>query len=192
MITLQDINKNLPGGNNMGGTKQKFWIGFHADVLTWPNAPDPAANLSLEQNGAYTGNLIMKEGKRLFSFYITDDTGELKMPFVGDIDGQSFEMDFSCFHPGLQKKILGFLNASKNDNLVLIVPDAEGQKYILGDSERPCVMNGGDGPNTGKATKDRKGTGMTFKYKTNSILVYGGTIPDTIPVESGSGSASGI
>ncbi len=187
-VLLDDLDKNLPNGNNMGGIKQFLWYGYHRDVKTWPTPPDPAAPLSLEANGTFAGNIAMHEGKRLFKMYITDDTGELKMPLVGEIDGQSLEMDLNIFHPGLQKKILGFVNANKNENLVFIVSDAEGQRYILGDKERPCVMVNGEGLGTGKQTKDRKGSGLSFKYKTNQILAYTGTIPDTLPEVSGSGA----
>lgn len=188
MVLLEDIEKNLPGGNNMGGLQQYLWYGYHKDVLTWPTAPNPNLENTLEENGKYTGNLEMKPGKRLFKMYITDDTGELKVPIVGEMDGQSFEFDLTIFHPGMQKKLLGFVNANKNENLVFIAPDSEGQKYILGDAQRPCTMVNGEGLTTGKATKDRKGAGLAFKYKANNVLAYEGTIPDSFPESSGSGS----
>lgn len=187
-ILFDDIDKNLPNGDNMGGTRQYLWYGYHKDVKTWPEPPATTGSITLEANGSYTGNLIMEEGKRLFKMYITDDTGELKMPLVGDTDGQSYEMNLTFFHPGLSKKILGFVNANKNGNLVFIAPDAEGQLYLLGDKDRPCTMVNGEGLGTGKQTKDRKGAGLSFKYKTNNILAYTGPIPDAVSVGSGSGS----
>ena len=177
-IEFTDINKNLPNGENMGGITQKVYFGYHADVLTWPTKP--AAPTSLEENATLTGSIVMKPGKRMFEIYITDDTGEFNIESVGEADGKSFVEHLKFFHPGLQKKILGFMNAAKNDNLVFIVCDAEGQMYLMGDSMRPATYQGApDGNGTGKATADRKGMSAEFTYKTANVHVYSGTVPLT-------------
>jgi hypothetical protein len=80
----------------------------------------------------------------------------------------------------MQKKILGFINAAKNDNLVFIVSDAEGQLYLMGDATRPAVYQGSpDGGGTGKETAARKGMSAEFTYKTPNVYVYNGAIPLT-------------
>lgn len=178
MIEFTDINKNLPDGQNMGGLIQEVYFGFHTDVLTWPTKP--LSPLSLEENAVLTGELVMKTGKRLFSLYITDDTGEFTIEPVGEIDGKSFVEHLTLFSPGLQKKLLGFMNAAKNESLVFIVKDSDGQTYIMGDSLRPAVYVGApDGFGTGKETAARKGISMEFTYKTANVYVYQGTIPLT-------------
>jgi hypothetical protein len=183
-IEFTDINKNLPNGENMGGIGQKVYFGFHADVAIWPTKPTNP--LTLEANASLTGDLVMKAGKRLFEMYITDDTGEFKIESVGEIDGKSFVEHLTIFQPGLQKKILGFINAAKNDNLVFIVQDAEGQRYLMGDPMRAAVYVGApDASGTGKATADRKGMSAEFVYKTPNAYVYTGSVPLT---EATSGS----
>ena len=177
-IEFTDINKSLPDGQNMGGLIQEVYFGFHSDVLSWPTKP--VAPLTLEANAALTGELVMKGGKRLFSLYITDDTGEFKIEPVGETDGKSFVEHLSFFHPGLQKKLLGFMNAAKNESLVLIVKDSDGQTYLMGDNLRPAVFAGSpDGFGTGKTTAALKGLSMEFTYKTANVYVYTGTIPLT-------------
>lgn len=177
-MEFTDINKNLPNGENMGGIVQKVYYGFHADVAGWPTKPTSPA--TVEENGVLTGDLTMKEGKRMFELYITDDTGEFNIESVGDVDGKSFVEHLTFFHPGLQKKILGFINAAKNDNLVFIVTDAEGQMYLMGDSMRPAVYQGApDGNGTGKETSARKGMSAEFTYKTPNAYVYAGSVPLT-------------
>lgn len=177
-MEFTDINKNLPLGNNMGGITQKVYYGFWKDVLTWPTKPVNPANV--EENGVLTGDIVMKPGTRLFELYITDDTGEFNIESVGEVDGKSFVEHLVFFHPGLQKKILGFINAAKNDNLVFIPTDAEGQMYLMGDEMRPAVYQGApDGGGTGKETAARKGMSCEFTYKTNSVYVYEGTVPLT-------------
>lgn len=171
------IDKNLPNGENMGGLAQNCIFGFWKDVLTWPTAPTNPANI--EMDGALTGSVVMKPEKRAFLFYSTEDTSELKTPIVGEVDGKSFEMQLTIFNPGLKKKILGFMNSAKNENLFFIVQDSDGQWYLLGDSKRAAKFESGEG-GTGKATTDRKGVTLNFKFKTNNLRVYVGDTEDLL------------
>jgi hypothetical protein len=177
-MDFTDISKNLPNGENMGGLQQKVYFGFWDDVSTWPTKPSSPADI--EANGVLTGDLAMKAGKRMFEMYITDDTGEFNIESVGEVDGKSYVLHLLLFHPGLQKKILGFVNAIKNDNLFFVVTDAEGQMYLMGDSLRPAVFIGApDGGGTGRETAARKGMSMEFTYKTPNVYVYEGSVPLT-------------
>ena len=176
-----DINKKLHLGENMGGIRQIVYFGLWDDVETWPTKP--VTPTSLEENAVLTGELTMKTGKRMFSLYITDDTGEFSIESVGEVDGKSFVQHLTLFHPGLQKTILGFINSTKNENLVLIATDAEGQQYIMGDAMRPAIYQGApDGGGTAKETAGRKGMSMEFTYKTGNNHVYEGAIPLTVAV----------
>ena len=177
-MEFTNIDKNLPNGENMGGIVQKIYFGFWADVETFPAKPVTPA--TLEENASLTGNIVMKTGKRMFEMYITDDTGEFNVEPVGEVDGKSFVLHLNFFHPGMQKKILGFINAAKNDNLIFVVTDAEGQQYLMGDEMRPAVYQGApNGSGTGKETAARKGMSCEFTYKTGNVHVYTGTVPLT-------------
>jgi hypothetical protein len=175
-MDFQDIDKNLPQGENMGGIAQVVYFGLHSDVASWPTKPDNPATLA--ELGVLTGNLTMNPGKNLFKLYVTDDTGELEIEPVGEKDGKSFVMHLRFFTPGLQERILGFLNATKNDNMVFIVPDNNGATFLLGDALRPATMEASpDGIGTSKETAGRRGVSMEFTYKTSNIYQYKGTIP---------------
>jgi hypothetical protein len=177
-IEFTDITKNLPNGENMGGLVQEIYFGYHADVATWPTKPSNPADL--EASALLTGDIVMKAGKRMFKMYITDDTGEFKVEPVGEVDGKSFLQHLTFFHPGLTKKLLGFMNAAKNENLVFIVKDSDGQMYLMGDELRPAVFAGApDGIGTGKETSARKGGSAEFTYKTPNLYVYAGNVPLT-------------
>ena len=178
-MNLTDILKELKDGENMGGLPQKVYFGYHADVATWPTKPAAPANIG--EQAVLVGDLIAKSGKRMFELYITDDTGEFKIEPVGESDGKSFIVRLTLFHPGLNAKVLGFMNGSKNENLVFIVPDNNGNMYIMGDEMRPAVYTGApDGAGTGKETAGRRGVSMEFTYKTSNIYLYEGSIPLTI------------
>ena len=182
-MDFQDIKKNLPNSDNMGGLSQKIWIGKYDDVDTWPTEPSSPADAAA--NGVLTGNLTMKSGTRMFEFYVTDDKGSYNYELVGEMDGKSFKNTLKVSHPGLQAKILGFLNAIKNDNVVIIAIDADGDRWLLGDENRPCTIATGTG-GTGDSTEGYKGNNLEFVYKAKKLLRYEGTI------DNDSGSGSGI
>ena len=179
-IALQAIDKNLPGGANMGGLTQTLYVAYHKDVVTWPTEPDYDTVLTIEGLATLTGDITMATGKNFFPIYITDDTGELEMESVGELDGKSWVMHLRFLNPGLQKKVLGFINAAKNDNLVFIVPDNNGNMFLLGDKTRAAVYAASpDGVGTGKETSARPGVSMEFTYKTKNLYQFEGTIPLT-------------
>jgi len=177
-MNFLDIEKALVNGENMGGTAQLVYFGLHADVATWPTKPSSPADISA--NGALTGDVIMKPGKKMFAMYLTDDTGEFRIEPVGEPDGKSSVLRLLFFHPGLGEKILGYLNATKNENMVFIVPDNNGAKFLMGDELRPAFfVGGGDGQGTGKETAARRGIGFEYAYKTANVYQYKGAIPLT-------------
>jgi len=181
---FENIDKNLKNGENMGGIAQVVYYGAHADVAKWPAKPQSPD--SLEDLGKLTGNIEFKPGKNMFKLYLTDDTGELQFETVGPKDGKSSVVHLRLFHPGLMAKILGFRNATKNENMVFVVPDNNGQLFIMGDELRPATMEGdADGAGTGKETAGSRGIGMEFTYKTSNLYEYTGSVPLT-PASSGS------
>lgn len=179
-IALQSIDKNLPGGANMGGLTQWVYAAYHKDVLTWPTEPDFDTVATLEGLATLTGDVIMATGKKFEPIYMTDDTGELEFESVGELDGKSWVIHLRFLNPGLQKKILGFINAAKNDNLVFIVKDNNGNQFLLGDQTRAAVYAASpDGVGTGKETSARPGVSMEFTFKTKNLYHYDGAIPLT-------------
>jgi len=174
-MEFSNIPKNLPNGENMGGITQKVYYALYDDVATWPTKPTSPA--TLEANAALTGDIVMDSGKGFYELYITDDTGEFKIECVGEKDGKSFVETLGLFHPGLGTKILGLINVAKNENLVLIVEDNNGAKFLMGDENRPATFDKGGNMGTGKETNARRGLEMEFTYKTSNIYVYTGSIP---------------
>lgn len=182
-MEFTDITKDLTQGENMGGIAMHVFFGLHADVLTWPTKPTNAA--TLEAFGKLTGDVEMKAGKCLFEMYVTDDAGEFKIEPVGELDGKSYVMHLTIFNPGLKAKLLGFLNAIKNENLVFIVPDNNGQMFLMGDAQRAAIYAGApDSAGTGKETSARRGMSMEFIFKCNNVYEYLGAVPLTPAVES--------
>ena len=77
-VDFTDIDKNLPDGQNMGGIPQLVYFALQSDVLSWPTPPTTdTENITMEKMGALVGDIKMKVGKKMNSFYITDDEGKL-------------------------------------------------------------------------------------------------------------------
>lgn len=174
-----DIEKNLPNGQNMGGIPQVVYYALHKDVASWPVRPKPTA--TLEQMGELSGNVVMKAGKAFRKFYVTDDEGKLDFEGVGEKDGKSFVLKLRMYSPGLTGKVMGLLNLIKNESLVFIVPDNNGNHFVLGDELRPATLDSIEAMTTGQKTEERPGVGMIFAYKTANVYRYKGNIPIIIP-----------
>lgn len=181
-LDFEDIEKNLPDGQNMGGLPQLVYYAKHEDVLSWPTPPTvDTEGVTLEKMGELVGDLKMKAGKKMYSLYITDDEGKLDIEGVGEKDGKSYIMKLRVYQPGLQSKMLGLINLAKNENLVFIAPDNNGNQFLLGDAQRSATLDSIDGMTTGQKTEERPGAGLVFAYKTANVYLYAGAIPNVIP-----------
>ncbi len=180
-MDFADIRKTLTDGKNLGGIAQLVYFGLWADVATWPTEPDTPADL--EAAATLTGDITMADGKRMFELYTTEDAAKLEINPIGEEAGKGFELKLNIFAPGLAKKILGFMNATKNEDLVLIVPDSNGQKYLLGNELRSAKFSGGDGSGTGSTTEGRRGLSMSFSFHTANLYVYDGSVPLTVAAQ---------
>jgi len=176
-MDFADIGKLLTDGKNLGGLSQKIYFGLWTDVATWPT--EPMAPVTLDAAGTLTGDILMKAGKRMFELYTTEDAAKLEIKPIGEEGGKGYELLLSVFAPGLNKKLLGFMNATKNEDLVLIAEDSENQKYLLGCEIRSAKFSGGDGSGTGSTTDGRRGLGMQFAYRAHSLYTYTGSVPLT-------------
>ena len=176
-MDFADIGKLLTDGKNLGGLAQRIYFGLWMDVATWP--ADAELPLTLDALGVSTGSIIMKPGKRMFELYTTEDAAKLDINVIGEEGGKGYEFLLHVFAPGLNKKLLGFMNATKNEDLVLIAQDSAGQFYLLGCEIRSAKFQASDGSGTGSTTDGRRGLGMTFAYRTHSLYEYTGTIPLT-------------
>lgn len=176
-MDYSDIDKSLTNGENLGGIGQTIYFGLWSDVATWPTEPSSPADLAAL--AALTGDIAMSAGKRMFEFYSTEDVAELQLNPIGEEGGKGIDMVLNVFHPGLRTKLLGFMNATKNEDLVLIVKDNEGQMYLMGNALRSAKFTGGDGSGTGKSREGRRGLAFAFSFVAAGVYVYSGSVPLT-------------
>ena len=173
--------------DNMAGIGEKFYWAIAADVLTWPTLPTIAGSADYEALSTLTGNFVMATGKKFFEGYSTLDTGSLDDKMQGGLDCHSYKSEFSISNPGMKKKLIGFMRATQNENLVFIVTDAEGQMRVVGSELFPAKPEKGEG-SSGKAASDSKKADLGFfAYSNGPAPVYTGTVPLTA-----AGSSSGV
>ena len=184
-ISLQDIDHNLDGGN-MSGIIPQLIYGYQEDVDVWPAEPaatvvagEVTVPLTLDASATLTGDLVMKTGTRAFKLDFTEETGNLKIAPVGEIDGEHFEYTLALIKAKITKTILGFMNAGIERKMFFIVPDENGNQYLMGDKRRGCTfVTGGDGATTGTTSGDRNQTSISFKYRRRKAFVYEGDVED--------------
>ncbi len=176
-MEFADIGKLLTDGKNLGGLANKIFYGLWIDVAAWPVEPSEPATVDLL--GSFTGDVLMKPGKRMFELYTTEDAAKLDINVIGEEAGKGYEMLLSIFSPGLDKKLLGFMNATKNEDLVMIAQDSSGQYYILGCAIRSAKFSASNASGTGTTTDGRRGLGMTFAFRSANMYTYTGNIPLT-------------
>jgi len=177
-MEFSDIGKELVNGSNLGGLGQHFYFGLWGDVATWPT--EPATPATLAAAAALTGDIAMKPGKRMFQFLSTEETAKLEFKQIGEEGGLGYEMTLTVHGPGLSAKLLGFMNSVKNEDLVLIPVDNEGQKYLMGNALRSAKLTSADGAGTGTSKEGKRGIPMVFTFRTGNIYTYTGSIPLTL------------
>lgn len=161
--------------NNMGGTEQLFYLCSATDVKTWglpataPVDPDDAYVIKIAH--------VMNTGKKFVQVYATIDTTELEAGMQGEIDGRSFAPKFKFFYPGSKKEVISFLNRVKGDQLVVIVPLADGTLIQLGGPKFRAYVKGDF--KSDKTTGRGKGTEFEIIAYQPALYIYDAAIPLT-------------
>lgn len=185
-INLGNIDDALDCSNidNMGGIVPSLIYGYWDDVATWPDLPVPTAEkaLELDEAGAWSGDVVMKEGTCAYKMDFTDDTGEFKMSDQGETGGESTLYDLTIIAAKMRKKIFGFQNATKGKKMFFIVQDNNGIYYLMGDRRNGAKSVAGDGATTGANATARNQTSLKFQYNCPRKLVYEGDTENLLKV----------
>lgn len=149
------------GRYNPAGTT-RFWYAFQEDIESFPTLADPETAVSLESLIEYDAPIVMKTGKQFHELYCTVEEGELKAEMVGPRDGKGWSNSVDISFPGSTPEFLGFLAASANRNLVIIVEEKNKQIRVLGDLSDPASLDAAP-LTSGKKIEDGRIGALTFK-----------------------------
>lgn len=130
-----------PGGqdNNMGGTKQKI---YYAPVRDFLAIQKPiAVPVTLEDTVKIVTAHTFKTGFCFKEVYCTLDKGSVDLEPQGERDGKSFKQKAKIFYPGSKVEAIAFASNIKNDNLIVIIPLADGTMIQVGSEDFPAQMS---------------------------------------------------
>lgn len=162
-VTLRDLS-HTDGSDNTAGIQQNVYFAKLEDILTLPKPvlDDSTGSGNLSDLVTISSNIVMKPEKQFYKLYCTLEAGELKNDAQGELDGMSFMNQLEVFLPGSSAEALGFAQWVKNSNLIILVPESDGQVRVLGHEGYPAKLVNMAGT-TGKVPADRKGMTYTFK-----------------------------
>lgn len=161
MDTQDLVHKS--GSDNTPGIQQTIFYTTLDNIVTLPL---PDKDDSASDTGTFadlvtiTKDIVVK--KPLNSIYVTLEEGELKHESQGEIDSMSFKNVLEFAHPGSKPEVLGFAQWVKNNNIVFLVPEVDGQVRLLGHRAYPAKMTGAPG-STDKKSGGAKKTTFTFQ-----------------------------
>lgn len=177
-VNLANIDANVACAefDNLAGIVDEIIYGYWDDVATWPELPSGTENapMDLETAGAWSGNVVMKQGKSAFKLRYTDQTGVLTMTDQGEVGGESVLYQLDIIRARISKLILGFQNATRGRKLFFIVTDKNGISYLMGDQNNAALKVAADASTTGTTPTDRNGVPLRFTYSCPRNLVYTG------------------
>lgn len=155
---IKRADKNLRDKGNMGGLIDKIYITFVDDVK---NLHLPDAETS-DRPMVITQDIELKAGKRFSEWYFTQGTGKFSSALVGETDGKSQEPSAEFTIPKYDEVSQTQISTMQNEDAILIVILASGDKVILGTEEIPAKLMEGGG-DTGAAYADKNATRFMFK-----------------------------
>ena len=159
----------------MGGTSERFWFARKVDIATF--ATTVTSPSTPEAKFVLTNPHVMKSGKRFYEAYITQDTGDLEMQSIGEVDGKSFKPVFKGFYPGAEDSALAFFNQIKNDVIIAIIELPDGKMIQLGNERFSMRVS----PNFKTGVNSGRGRGTEFEIVgfIPYIYRYAATVPIT-------------
>lgn len=113
----------------IAGLATRAWYAKHTDFATIVDTKrmedeDPLnVAASLEELMEITENHTFKPGKCFKTIDFIQETGEVKCKLIGSKGGKLFENEVTIELQGSSSKLLGFLRAIKNDNLIVLVEE---------------------------------------------------------------------
>lgn len=177
LVSCQDID-------NLAGIVQEVIYFYWEDVATWPDLPTPSddGTMSLEEAGAWDGDVVMKEGCRAYKLVFTEDSGELTITDQGETGGESCRYELTVTRAKMSKVIFGFENATRGRRLGLIVTDKNGSCYLFGDKLNAAHKVAADASTTGKSGTELNKTPLKFGYDCPRKLMYTGDVTNILTV----------
>lgn len=174
-MDLQEL-LNVDGGDNFAGISINIYVARASTVLTWPTVV--ASPTTYAERVTITDDILFKTGGQFFKIQCIVEKNGLQSLAQGETGSKSSENVLEFMRKGISKESLGLFEEFKNDDLVAVVPDLEGNVRMLGSEHLPATLSEFEA-NTGKAVGDHKHSMYKIRSVGAAAPFYEGAISET-------------
>lgn len=128
---LYDNVDFCPGEVSLPGVRDHAYMIPKKDIVKWPTLPLNSAE-SLDKVAVYEGNFKLAADAKFIRIDLVPSESEPKSEQAGSYGSYHFTNSISLVLPGTGKKVTGFITELNNDNVVLLVPQRDGQARVFG------------------------------------------------------------
>lgn len=175
-MEIQDIERKV-GRDNDAGLKTKLFYARARDVEDWPTTP--ATMTTLADKVTLEGNFVMKSTKRFGFIEGHIEKNNFTNSGAGQVGNSSAANQLTFYMYGTDPDVLGWIETYKNDDLVLIAEDLQGNYRVYGADGLPAQIMPDWQEVGGASVADEKFIQVNFRYVGRIAKFYSGTIPLT-------------
>ncbi|WBL42375.1 hypothetical protein PBT90_16690 [Algoriphagus halophytocola] len=179
-MDIQDIERKV-GLDNDAGLKTKLYFGRSRDVNVWPTVPETMTVLA--DKVTLEGDFEMKVGTRFGFIEGHVEKNSFTNSGAGQVGNSSAANQLTFFMYGTDPDVLGWIETYKNDDLVLIAEDLQGNLRVYGAEGLPAQIMPDWQEVGGASVADEKMIQINFRYVGRIAKFYSGAIPLTEAVE---------
>jgi hypothetical protein len=166
----------LAGKENPGGIAQLVYWAPKSDFTTIQEPDSLTAATNPEDAVEVTASHVFVATKFFHTMYCTQGKGKMGFKNASEPDASGGFVELEVFVPGVDAATHGILRKMKMDDLILVVPMADGVKHQLGTSTFPAKM--GDFEfGVAENGSGTRGTMVKFRSFYLGIIQYSGSVP---------------
>lgn len=175
-MEIQDIERKV-GLDNDAGLKTKLFYARARDVEDWPTIP--ASMTTLADKVTLEGDFVMKSTKRFGFIEGHIEKNNFTNSGAGQVGNSSAANQLTFYMYGTDPDVLGWIETYKNDDLVLIAEDLQGNYRVYGADGLPAQIMPDWQEVGGASVADEKFIQVNFRYVGRIAKFYSGAIPLT-------------
>lgn len=175
-MEIQDIERKV-GLDNDAGLKTKLYYARMRDIQTFPSVP--ASMTVLKDRVTLEGDFIMKTGKRFGFIEGHVEKNNFVNSGAGQVGNSSAANQLTFYMYGTDPDVLGWIETYKNDDLVLVAEDLQGNLRVYGAPGLPAQIMPDWSETGGASVADEKFIQINFRYVGRIAKFYSGDIPLT-------------
>lgn len=128
---LYDNVDFCPGEVSLPGVRDHFYFVRKKDIVAWPKLPLNTAE-KLEDVAVYTGNFKLAADAHFVRVDLVPSESEPKSEQAGSYGSFHYTNSITLVLPGTGKNVTGLITEINNDNVVVLVPQRDGQVRVFG------------------------------------------------------------